>query len=141
MMTYRPFKILSPLHKSLRQIDTYLEKRFRPLGFSVGESHLLGYLLNNSPSPLSKLIVVFGLKNSTLTSIITRLEEQQLLKRKINPSDKRSFEILLTTRGKVVARQLYEITRMLEDHILERISEDDLLHLQKIATEIESACI
>jgi len=140
MSEYRPFLILSPLHKSLRNVDVYLGKKFKPYGFSISEAHLLGYLINNSPSPVNKLIRVFGFKNSTLTSIINRLEKKGMLRRKISMEDRRSYQIELTKSGQKIATELYNITRELEDKILKNISDLEISSLNNIAAELEKTC-
>ncbi|WP_165395196.1 MarR family winged helix-turn-helix transcriptional regulator [Flagellimonas allohymeniacidonis] len=108
-----------------------------PLGFSISEAHLMGYLINNAPSPINRLIKVFGLKNSTLTSILNRLEKKALLERKISPRDRRSFEIQLTKRGENTAYELYHITRKLEDDILKTVSTGEINSLRSLAKKIE----
>jgi len=139
-MNPKPFLVLSPIHRSIRAIDRYLAKIFQPLGFSVKEAHLLGFLLHNSPCTVNKLLQVLGVKNSTLTSMITRLEDKQLLKRKINSEDKRSFEIVLTAKGKKLSAILHTPVRELEEKIVARLSNENIKNLKKIVSEIEEVC-
>lgn len=139
-MNPKPFLVLSPLHRSIRAIDKYLLRIFQPKGFSVKEAHLLGYLLHYSPCTVNKLINVLGVKNSTLTSMITRLEDKELLKRKINSEDKRSFEIILTAKGKKVSSVLHASVRDLEEKILKRLSNENIECLKTIVSEIEEVC-
>jgi DNA-binding MarR family transcriptional regulator len=139
-MNPKPYLVLSPLHKALRKIDIYLDKHFHQLGYSVKEAHLMGYLLYYSPCTVNKLVEVLGVKNSTLTSMITRLEDKALLKRNINSEDKRSFQIILTSKGEVIAKKLDGIVRNLERKILKEVSSQNLLHLNKIVHEIEFIC-
>lgn len=134
------FKILTPFHRGLRQIEIYLEKQFQPLGFSVVEAHLLGYLLRFGPRTVSDLIQSLGLKNSTLTSILTRLENQKLLKRKINQIDKRSFEIILSAKGREIAAILYNISVTLEGKIIERVSTESIQTIADVVETIENVC-
>lgn len=139
-MNPKPFLVLSPMHRSIRAIDRYLAKIFQSKGFSVKEAHLLGFLLYYEPCTVSRLIHVLGVKNSTLTSMITRLEDKKLLKRKINSEDKRSFQIVLSAKGKPLAKSFDKIVRDLESKILKKISIENLKHLNKIVHEIELTC-
>ncbi|MBS1493057.1 MAG: MarR family transcriptional regulator [Bacteroidetes bacterium] len=139
-MNPKPFLVLSPIHRSIRAIDRYLSRIFQPKGFSVKEAHLLGYLLYYSPCTVNNLINVLGVKNSTLTSMITRLEDKELLKRKINSEDKRSFEIILTAKGKRVSADFHKYVRELEEKILKKLSNEDVNSLKKIVVEIEEVC-
>jgi DNA-binding transcriptional ArsR family regulator len=86
-----PLEFLSPLHKASRQITVYLEAHTRELGVSPGEGHFLSYLRSYSPAPVGELVRVFGIKQSTFTSLLDRLEKAGLIRREMNPGDRRSF--------------------------------------------------
>ncbi len=65
---------LSPLHKASRQLSVYLESQTRDLGVSPSEGHVLTYLRRYAPAPIGELVRVFGIKQSTFTSLLDRLE-------------------------------------------------------------------
>ena len=92
-------EFLSPLHRASRQISIYLEAHTRALGVSPGEGHLLTYLGGYAPASVVELVRVFGMKQSTLTSMLDRLERAGLVRREVNPADRRSFLIHLTRAG------------------------------------------
>ena len=90
---------LSPLHKASRQISVYLESRTRELGVSPLEGHVLTYLRSYAPASIRDLVRVFGVKQSTFTSLLDRLERGGLVRRTINPDDRRSFLVHITDQG------------------------------------------
>src|SRR5262245_2561081 len=94
-----PLRLLSPIHRASRRIGMYLEGRCEQLGCSTPEGHLITYLSSYSPTPVGDLGRIFGLKGSTLTSMLDRLEEKQLLVRRDNPDDRRSYLLELTHEG------------------------------------------
>jgi len=116
---------LSPLHKASRQITMHLEARTRALGVSPTEGHLLTYLARYAPAPVGELVRVFGTKQSTLTSILDRLEAAGLLRRLPNPDDRRSFLLRLTPRGGRLAAGLNRDLIALEREIGRRVSARD----------------
>ncbi len=116
------FQFLSPIHKASRQITIYLERASAELGVSPVEGHLLSYLKTYSPCPVSEIERVFGHKPSTLTSILDRLAERNLLTREINVSDRRSFTIELTSDGRKLAGKLQKILEAFEKRVQERIT-------------------
>ncbi len=118
-----PLQFLSPIHKASRQIGIYLEKATAELGVSPGEGHLLSYLRSYAPCPVSELERVFGHKPSTLTSILDRLAERELLTRQINPNDRRSFTIELTPEGRRLAGKLQKILEVFEEQLKDRLTE------------------
>ena len=118
-----PLQFLSPIHKASRQVSIYLERATVELGVSPGEGHLLSYLRSYAPCPVSELERVFGHKRSTLTSMLDRLAERNLLTRKINPSDRRSFSIELTPEGRKLAVKIQRILEAFEQRVKDRITE------------------
>jgi DNA-binding MarR family transcriptional regulator len=118
-----PLQFLSPIHKASRQITIYLERATVELGVSPAEGHLLSYLRSYAPCPVSELERVFGHKPSTLTSMLDRMAERNLLTRKINPSDRRSFTIELTPDGRKLAANIQKMLEAFEQRVKDRITE------------------
>jgi DNA-binding MarR family transcriptional regulator len=112
---------LSPLHKASRQITMYLEDQTRELGVSPLEGHVLTYLRKYAPAPVGELVRVFGLKQSTFTSLLDRLERDGLVRREPNPADRRSYLIHLTERGRELTTRLNRLLEKLEDDIRTRL--------------------
>lgn len=117
---------LSPLHKASRQLSVYLEGRTRELGVSPLEGHVLTYLRSYAPAPVGDLVRVFGIKQSTFTSLLDRLEQDGLVRRAINPRDRRSFLIHLTDKGADLAGRLNRLLRTLEEDIRARVDGRDV---------------
>lgn len=128
---------LSPLHKASRQISVYLEAHTRELGVSPAEGHLLTYLRSYTPAPIGELVRVFGLKQSTLTSMLDRLEEAGFVRREINRDDRRSFLIRISDAGRELADRLNKILEILEEEIRERVSSRDLKGFQAVMSAVE----
>lgn len=121
-----PLKILSPLHRAIRQLDLYLEGETRKMGITNTEGHLLTYLLSYAPCPISDIHRIFGLKRSTLTSVLDRLEEREWIKRSPHPEDRRSLIITLKAKGKTQARKLRDLVEGVECKVLELVDQNRL---------------
>jgi DNA-binding MarR family transcriptional regulator len=132
-----PLDFLSPLHKASRQISVYLEAHTRELGVSPVEGHLLSYLRSYSPAPIGELVRVFGIKQSTFTSLLDRLEKAGLLRREMNPGDRRSFLIHITDAGRELAERLNRVVETLEDEIRERVSARDMDGFRAVMAAVE----
>lgn len=115
-------EFLSPLHKASRQISMYLEANTRELGVSPLEGHILTYLRKYAPAPIGELVRVFGIKPSTLTSLIDRLEKAGLVRREINRDDRRSFLIHISKDGQRLTERLNRALETLEGDIRRRVS-------------------
>src|SRR5688500_7670998 len=112
---------LSPLHRAIRQIGLWFEQRL-PADLAGSEGHLLSYLVPYGPCPVSELVRVFGVKHSTMTSILDRLEERGLVERKDNPDDKRSWLVALTRKGRTAAARVNVLVAEIEREIGKRVS-------------------
>lgn len=128
---------LSPLHKASRQISVYLETHTRDLGVSPIEGHVLTYLRSYAPTPIGELVRVFGLKQSTFTSLLDRLEKAGLVRREINRDDRRSFLIDISDSGRELAERLNRLLEALEDEIRERVSARDMKGFQAVMGAVE----
>ena len=117
---------LSPLHKATRQVSLWFEEQMADTDLSPQEGHVLSYLNSYAPCPISELVRVFGLKQSTLTSLLDRLEERDLITRAVNPEDRRSFLIEVTREGKALAQKLNRLTERLEQGLRRRVNTKDI---------------
>ena len=132
-----PLDFLSPLHKASRQISVYLETHTRELGVSPIEGHVLSYLRSYSPAPIGELVRVFGLKQSTFTSLLDRLEKAGLIRREMNPGDRRSFLIHITDAGRELAERLNRFLETLEDEIRKHASPGDVEGFRAVMAAVE----
>ena len=119
-------EFLSPLHKASRQLTMYLEARTRALGVSPLEGHVLTYLRTYGPAPVGELVRVFGLKQSTFTSLLDRLERAGLVRRALNPVDRRSLLVHLTDRGRELTGRLNRLLAKLEGDIRARLRQPEV---------------
>jgi DNA-binding MarR family transcriptional regulator len=115
----------------------YLEAHTRELGVSPMEGHVLTYLGSYAPTPIGELVRVFGIKQSTFTSVLDRLEEAGLLHREINREDRRSFLIHITDKGRELAERLNRHLETLEEEIRKRISPRDEKGFRAVMSAVE----
>lgn len=128
---------LSPLHKSSRQISVYLESRTRELGVSPIEGHVLTYLRSYAPASIRDLVRVFGIKQSTFTSLLDRLEQDRFVHRAINPADRRSFLIQITEEGLELAARLNRLLKTLEEEIRALVDARDVKGFHAVMGAVE----
>lgn len=121
-----PLDFLSPLHKASRQLAVHLEQQTRAAGVSATEGHLLTYLRSYGPAPVGELVRVFGHKQSTMTSMLDRLQGARLLRRETNPEDRRSILVHLTPEGIELTEKLERSLRELEEAIRSRVTPGDV---------------
>ena len=74
----KPLKVVSPLHKAMRQMSVHLGEAVRDQGIEGADGHLLAYVAAYGPCRIAELRRVFGHKPSTLTSLLDRFPEVAL---------------------------------------------------------------
>jgi DNA-binding MarR family transcriptional regulator len=95
--------LIRELERATHHVGAYLGDQLRDLGVGQAEAHVLALLADEGPLAVGALVVAFGHRPSTLTSVLSRLEQRGLIERRINAADRRSFVILLTGEGAVAA--------------------------------------
>lgn len=130
-------EFLSPLHKASRQLSVYLEARTRELGVSPLEGHVLTYLRSWAPAPIAELVRVFGIKQSTFTSLLDRLERAGLVRREVNPDDRRSFLIHVSDEGAELADRCNRLLEALEGEIRAHADPRDVQGFHAVMAAVE----
>jgi len=121
-----PLRFLSPIHKASRQIGLHLAGEVESAGLQVTEAHLLSYLRSYEPCPIGEIRRVFGLKGSTLTSMLDRLEAREVVRRTPSREDRRSVLVSLSGNGGALADRINSQVQALEESIRAEIDEQEL---------------
>jgi len=132
-------RFLSPIHRAIRQISLYFEARSEQFGLTPSEGHMLTYLRSYSPTPVGELHRVFGIKRSTLTSTLDRMEKRRLITRRLSTEDRRVFLVDLTRRGRITADGVRVAAEDLERGILEQLTKEDLAGFDAVIKAIAAA--
>jgi DNA-binding MarR family transcriptional regulator len=97
--------ILSSIQHTTHAIGRHLEAALAEVGVDQAEAHVLS-ALGAGPRPIASLVEAVGVKRSTLTNILDRLEARGLVRRELNPADRRSFLVRPTPAGERAARKV-----------------------------------
>jgi DNA-binding MarR family transcriptional regulator len=103
--------------RTCRASDRVHEERSAgELGITQAEAHVLTELHRHGPTQIATLHREFGHKRSTLTSVLDRLERRKLIRRELNPDDRRSFVIRLrNARPALGTRAASRVTDALDE--------------------------
>jgi DNA-binding MarR family transcriptional regulator len=111
------YPILRGLEKASYVMDAYLSRRFSDLGITESEAHVLMHLEPAGRETIAGIQSAFGMRPSTLTSIVDRLERGGYVVRSISAADRRSLEVSLTGRGRRLAERVVMLLRDVESAI------------------------
>jgi DNA-binding MarR family transcriptional regulator len=119
-------ELLATFERAAHLIGAYLDSTVGDLGVTQGEAHVLARLARGGPVAIGTLHREFGHKRSTLTNILDRLEQKRLVRRQVNPRDRRSFVVHLTASGRRTADRITVAVDDLERELAARVVKRDL---------------
>lgn len=97
--------VIHDVQHATHRIGRHLESALTAVGVDQAEAHVLSALAGG-PMTVAALVDTVGVKRSTLTNILDRLERRGLVAREINPNDRRSFVVRPTRGGARAAKKV-----------------------------------
>jgi DNA-binding MarR family transcriptional regulator len=125
-----------PVHRATHRIGLYLDDLREP-GLTQGEAHILAMLAQSAPANITDLHRGLAHKRSTLTSILDRLVDRGLISRKVGMSDRRTFVITPTSKGRKLAQRVKRHLSDLERAVVRRVSAADIKGFKNVVSTLE----
>src|SRR5215469_13874264 len=110
-------RILRTIERANQRVRRYLAAQLDDLGITEIEAHLLARLAARGPLLVSEVQQAFGLRRSTLTNALDRLQQKELLTRQLYAGDRRTFMLDLTPRGREAAGRVTGVVDVLEEQV------------------------
>ena len=131
-----PLHFVHPVHRATHRIGLYLDD-LRERKLTQGEAHILALLAHSAPANVADLHRSLAHKRSTLTSILDRLAMRGLIKREPGKTDRRTFLITPTVKGRKLARRVSRHLSALERSVMQHVSAADIKGFNKVLTALE----
>src|ERR1700726_44252 len=131
-----PLHFVHPVHRATHRIGVYLDD-LRERGLTQGEAHILALLAHSAPANVADLHRGLAHKRSTLTSILDRLAKRGLITREVGKTDRRTFLIMLTAKGRKLARRVSRHLSDLERGVVRRVSAADIKGFRNVVAALE----
>lgn len=128
--------VVAQIQHATHLIGRHLELELGDLGIGQGEAHLLAELAAG-PAPLARLAEAVGVKRSTLTNILDRLEARGLVRREINPADRRSFLVRPTAAGRRAARKVAAAFAAVDAKLAQTTTAGERQAFESVLAELE----
>lgn len=110
-------------------------------GCGVTDLKVLKLIYLNPNYKIKDFLSILNIPNSSMTNIINRLSKKELIRRKMNSRDLRSFELELSEMGKEAVVEHLEAEAMIFEKLLSNLNDDEIETFvrlfQKIASSIE----
>jgi DNA-binding MarR family transcriptional regulator len=131
-----PLRLVHPVHRATHRIGLYLDD-LRERGLTQGEAHILGLLAHSGPANVAELHRGLAHKRSTLTSILDRLARRGLITRAVGETDRRTFVVRPTAKGRKLALRVQRHLSALERAVTRRVNAADIRGFKKVVTALE----
>jgi DNA-binding MarR family transcriptional regulator len=138
-----PHGLLRALELVGHAADRHLSRKLAEIDLTEAEGHVIFHLVEIGPEKLAgipDLNRAFGMRPSTLTSVLDRLEKRRMITRKPNPGDRRSFLIHVTRPGRLAAARVAATFDELERAASSAVTARDLAGFHKVMTALRDAC-
>jgi DNA-binding MarR family transcriptional regulator len=106
-------------------------------GLTQGEAHILALLAHSGAANVAHLHRGLAHKRSTLTSILDRLAKRGLITRAVGETDRRTFVVRLTAKGRKLAHRIRHHLTKLERAVIHRVSAADIKGFNRVVTALE----
>jgi len=131
--------VLTELHRATHATVHALAARLSHLELTASEQNVLAVLADGLPRAVGGLAAATGTKPTTLTSVLDRLERRGHLVRELDPADRRSFLVVLTSSGRRAARAVHAAVADLERAALGSVSDADLAGFRAVTRALTEA--
>ncbi|CEH28990.1 MarR family transcriptional regulator [Aneurinibacillus migulanus] len=84
----------------------------------------------------NEISLTFGISKSAVSQVLTKLEQQEMIVRVINPANRREAFIMLGKKGKKYAAMLEEVNIKLIEKYFSKIRLEDLKHMTETMKDI-----
>ena len=113
-------------------IQKKLMEQLKDTGLTLGQPKVLDYLKDHDGVSQKEIAAGCLIEAGSLTSILNRMEEKNLIERKMLNGNRRTFHIFMTESGKKNQKLVEEAFKKIEKTALNGISEEE----QKLFMEI-----
>jgi DNA-binding MarR family transcriptional regulator len=133
-------KVTRSVERANQLVRRYLTTHLDRLDVTDLEAHLLARLAAKGPCSVADLQKAFGLRPSTLTNALDRLQRRGFLLRRSDPRDRRTFLLALTAAGRRASREVIALVDTLEARVSARVSTQQLVAFHAVIAALE-ACL
>lgn len=126
MANQDPVQLADLLHRLTRRLRRAQAERLAPLGLTPAQERALRMIARGDEPPrMTELADRLGIVPRSLTTVIDALEEAGLVRREIDPRNRRAILLRLTDRGAAVRDDLREARRRAAEDLFAPLSAAD----------------
>ena len=136
------FPVLRAVERANQLVSRHLGRLVEGAGITDIEAQVLfhlDHLPKGSKPAMRDLKSAFGLTPTTLTAVLDRLERRRLVKRAVNPEDRRSTLVVPTPLGRRRIAEMSALLTRIESGVSASVSAEDLAAFRRVLEALEKA--
>ena len=121
---------------TMKKLEKYMSQRFEEFGINLSQSFILFTLLEKDGGTLTEIGNHTQIENSSLTTMVDRLEKEGLAERRLVAEDRRIVRLYITDKGRVLAERVLSEGTRFNQHLKDNLAgceEDFFKGLTKIS--------
>lgn len=105
-------------------------------GLTIGQPKVLDYLHDHDGTSQTEIARACHIEAATLTSLLNRMEEKQLLVRRTLHGNRRTYYIFLTPQGREMAAKVQQMFAQLEQKAFDGLKDKEQAELQRLLDRV-----
>lgn len=118
-----------------------INQLFSKLELHPAQGHLLSLIEQNKGLSQQELASILMIKPSSLTVMLKRMENKELIKREVDSTDARILRVYNTNKGTKILLKVKSLFEQLELETYKELSEDEKEIFQKLAKTIKKSLL
>jgi DNA-binding MarR family transcriptional regulator len=125
-MEYDPVQLADLVHRLTRRLRRAQAGRLAPLGLTPAQERALRMIARSEePLRMTEIADQLGIVPRSLTTVIDALEEAGLVRREVDPRNRRAILLHLTDRGAAVRDELRDARRQAAEDLFAPLGDED----------------
>lgn len=105
-------------------------------GLTIGQPKVLDYLHDHDGASQTEIARACHIEAATLTSLLNRMEEKQLLVRRTLHGNRRTYYIFLTPQGQEMTAKVQQMFAQLEQKAFDGLKDKEQAELQRLLDRV-----
>lgn len=117
-----------------KKMDKFLGKELELFGINFPQALILFSLLEQEGSTLTEIGSRAQIENSSLTTMVDKLEKEELVERRLDPQDRRIVRLFLTDKGRALGEKVLSAAAGFNEQLKTRLRGDEKTLLESLSS-------
>lgn len=109
------------LKTTMKKVERHITQRFDEYGINLAQSFIIFSLLERDGCTLTEIGNRAHIENSSLTTMVDKLEKSGLVERRLDSADRRVIRVFLTDKGKELGTRVLSEGKEFNDFLRQNL--------------------